>query len=374
MTATSLRRRLGRARRYSGYVRLLTAPSPRAAYVGWVGEGNLGDTAMHRAHARLLPGMSFPPVPNLGRNRVLDDILRRTELEVDAVCLGGGTLIGNGAFRTTLFQTEALAPRAPRFMIGTGAEDPAFVGRRARTDAKERRLWAKRLRSFEHIRVRGPQSAAYVADLGLDVEVVGDPALALADGFEPPAVSEGRVGLNVGWADDLWGDDNLAVADAFVDLGRLLRERGHEIVVVQTWTGDQAVGRSVAARIGGGVRVVAARSGVDSVIREIGRCEVFVAEKLHAAIFAAIAAVPTVAVEYQPKCRDFQRSIGRDGFCVRSDHLSSGGMADMVEELRAQRAAHSASTARAVALLVERQREHARTILSRLAIPGRVAS
>jgi polysaccharide pyruvyl transferase WcaK-like protein len=29
-------------------------------------------------------------------------------------------------------------------------------------------------------------------------------------------------------------------------------------------------------------------------------------------------------LEYQPKCRDFQRSIGRIDFCVRTDLLTDG--------------------------------------------------
>ncbi len=368
----SVRMSLGRARRYAGYGALLAARHPRAAYVGWVGEGNLGDAAMHEAFRLQLPGLRLVPMPNLGRNKALKLLLRKG-VPAEAICLGGGTLIGNGAFRTTL---KAMLDRtpvgSPVFMLGPGAEDPAFIGRRHRTDAKELRLWSKVLPRFEELSVRGPRSAEILGDLGFEAAVVGDPALALVDTVTVPDTEPGLVGLNVGVADDLWGNDNEAVVSTFVELGRRLRASGRPVTLVSTWTGDDAVARTVAGRIGGDVGVTRATAGVGAVIDAIGRCEVIVAEKLHAGVFAAIAGVPTVPVEYQPKVRDFQGSLGRADLCVRTDAIDVGDLEERVLDLAGSRDDHAAAIRSAVAGLVTIQARHAKVLRSGLGLTSEV--
>jgi hypothetical protein len=102
------------------------APVPggrhRIAYVGWSGNGNLGDDAMLAAHRRLLPGWDLLQVPNHRGVKPLAELSLR---QVPVICLGGGALILNGHFRETVERLMRAAPDAPRVMLGPGVMELA---------------------------------------------------------------------------------------------------------------------------------------------------------------------------------------------------------------------------------------------------------
>ncbi|GGC05511.1 polysaccharide pyruvyl transferase family protein [Cellulomonas carbonis] len=369
---SGVRRRVGELRRATGYVPFLRSHGRSAAYVGWSGNGNLGDEAMLEAHRRLLAPWDVRQVPNLPDNAVLRAVGRRGA--IGAVCLGGGTLIFNGHFRETLTALLAAAPSAPRTMLSVGVEDPTYAqGRRAAVRA-EPALWAPILREFPTVRVRGPRSAASLAEIGVDAQVVGDPALALAlpaDLADPlsgdmAAVRGERpvVGINVGVTDDLWGQDEDGLLGHVRDLARRLVERGTEVRLISTTTEDTAPLERLAAEVPGVVAPPACE--LDTVLRALAACDVLVGEKLHALVLAARVGVPGIAMEYRPKCRDFQQSVGRERYTLRTDELTSGSLLELVDEvladLDAQRAAMVAEVA-TLATELERAADDARSTL-----------
>lgn len=347
------RRRLGELRRSAGYVPFLRSRGRSVAYVGWSGNGNLGDEAMLSAHQQLLAPWDVRQVPNLPRNPVLAAVGRAGAF--GAVCLGGGTLIFNGHFRETLGALLDAAPHAPRTMLSVGVEDPTYaVGRRART-GEEPALWAPILRRFPTVRVRGPRSAATLADVGIEAQVVGDPALALAlpEGLPDPLAGGpaprdgGVVGINVGITDDLWGQDEEGLLAHVRELARSLVARGAEVRLISTTTEDTAPLERLAAEVPGAVAPPAC--DLDTVLRALAGCDVLVGEKLHALVLAARVGVPGIAMEYRPKCRDFQQSVGRERYTLRTDELTAGSLLELVDEvladLDAQRAAMVAEVA-----------------------------
>lgn len=72
------------------------------------------------------------------------------------------------------------------YAIGVGVEDPVFGGRNSGSGNGELKRWAPILSKFRTVSVRGPRSAELLADIGLDVEVSGDPALLLPGPTSPP--------------------------------------------------------------------------------------------------------------------------------------------------------------------------------------------
>ena len=66
-----------------------------------------------------------------------------------------------------------------------------------------------------------------------------------------------------------------------------------------------------------------------------------VGQRLHSVVLAAAVAVPAVAVDYRPKCRDFQLSIGRQDWTVSTLDITTSGMLDRVMALHEQRAYHA---------------------------------
>ena len=351
---------------------LAVPPRRRIGYVGWVGHGNLGDEASFLAYRRALADWSFRAVPS---GRALRPLAAFVPYPlVDAAALGGGTLVGWPFFREKFEALLDAAPHVPAFMLGTGVEDPEFEGRsrlladalaradrsegpaparRAGRALRELRRWAEALERVEAVAVRGPRSREVLAAAGIQADVVGDPALLLADARPSSAVDERVFGLNVGLSDGLWGDDVSAVVDAAITLSRTLQARGWKIRLVPLSPADDALLSQVARALGGRVELVEAQR-LDDVLAAIRSCHVFVGEKLHSVVLASATYVPALALEYHPKCRDFQLSLGRGDFVLRTDRLDRGTLVERVDELADARDRHRDALVASVNRLRER--------------------
>jgi hypothetical protein len=64
--------------------------------------------------------------------------------------------------------------------------------------------------------------------------------------------------------------------------------------------------------------------------------------------------VPAIALEYRPKCRDFQESVGRGEYVMRTDALDGALLGEWIERITADRDRHSTDLARAVSGYRER--------------------
>jgi hypothetical protein len=306
-------------------------------YVGWAGVGNVGDDALLESHELLFPDQRFVSLPNLRRPAALRLVGWATRgRPFAALCLGGGTLIGNGHFRATLEGALEVYPGVPRFMLGTGVESEEFeLGNRSGVRAELER-WVPLLAGFDSVRVRGPRSAATLEGLGVRSDVVGDPALLLGELVAAVDTRPGLLGLNLGIADDRWGEVEPLLA-SMASLGRVQLDRGGAVRVLTASRKDVALATELARRIGGEAELVVDALSPSSFMAAIRDCEVVVAEKLNAVVLAAAVGVPAVALEYRPKCRDFQESIGRGAFVVRTDAATVDVLVDLVDGIVASR-------------------------------------
>ncbi|WP_175616198.1 polysaccharide pyruvyl transferase family protein, partial [Mycobacterium sp. GA-1841] len=182
-------------------------PAPVVGYLGWHGRGNLGDDAIYQAVCGQLSGARFVDLPVLSRERLQAVLTGQSRLlRRAAQVVGGGTLIGRRHWRRLAGQGLTMTDGQGSYAIGAGVEDPIFDGRRSGSGRAELKRWVPLLSRFRVVSVRGPRSAELLGGVGLDVEVVGDPALLLP---RPQVVArEGVIGLNLGFGDDeLWGHE-----------------------------------------------------------------------------------------------------------------------------------------------------------------------
>ncbi|WP_231965557.1 polysaccharide pyruvyl transferase family protein, partial [Mycobacterium sp. E802] len=179
-------------------------------YLGWHGRGNLGDDAIYEAVRAQFCGARFVDLPVLSRERLQAVATGRSRLLRRATqVVGGGTLVGTRYFRR-LVRRGMSSTSGGSYAIGVGVDDPAFPRRQNASGSDELKRWVPLLSRFRVVSVRGPRSAELLGGVGLDVDVVGDPALLLP---RPQVVArEGLIGLNLGFGDDLWGRDPGAVA------------------------------------------------------------------------------------------------------------------------------------------------------------------
>ena len=315
---------------------LLVPRGNRVAYIGANDLSNLGDRGMLEVHENLLADHAVVRFPTGTRNRLLrlyDGIYRRAP--VKAVFLGGGTLVGRNGYLRRLRAFGESFPELAMFTLGVGVEDPAFG--HARTDWEQLRGWGQILRRFEVVSVRGPRSRELLEVVGVESSVVGDPALMMA--LPAPARSvEGLIGLNSGYVTDLWGDDPGRLFSTLVEFGLSMAATGRQLRVFTTWDTDIDICRALTDEIGPAAQLVMPDSP-RSLLDCVSSCEVVVGVKLHAVVFAAAAFVPTVMVDYRPKCSDFHSSIGMDSFTIRTDQVSAGWLGDAVYGLLAEREA-----------------------------------
>jgi len=296
--------------------------APGLGYLGWHSRGNVGDDAIHDGVIASMPGVSIVDIPLYPRDFVkgLGNLKR---LGASIPFLGGGTCVGRRNWRLHVIGGLTMARCRPAAAVGVGVEDPAFAGRHSFSDRGELAHWRKVLRRFDGVSVRGPRSAELLADIGVQARVVGDPALALGRPCELPDM--GLVGVNLGFGDDLWGHDPDAVVSATSAMCTELAQRGYRVVGLAINPGDVQLLRRMLGRAGLPPTVEAPASA-SLFAAAAARCNVIVAMRLHAAILAALAGVPSVQLEYQPKCRDFARSIGGEQHLLRTDRLTSSGL------------------------------------------------
>jgi polysaccharide pyruvyl transferase WcaK-like protein len=292
----------------------------------------MGDEAINAALVDALSGVRLVPVP-LGVAAMARGVGRLAQLRRAPLLLGGGTVVGRRIWRIHLHLGLALTARTPAFMLGAGVEDPEFSRAGHLSERRELPRWRRLLRRFEDVTVRGPRSAELLADVGVAARVVGDPAFLLDPPSGIPAEGD-LLGVNLGTSDDLWGHDQAAVVQHVSEAVRTLAARGRRFRFLVVNPADRPDAQCCAeqAGLGAGQWELVEATDPHRYMQAAAGCNVVLAERLHAGILAASAGVLPVMLEYQPKCRDFLRSVGLDQFGVRTDRLAAGHLLDLVEE------------------------------------------
>lgn len=335
------------AARYRGLLR----PGLAFGYLGWAGEGNVGDDLMYVAHRRALAPLTVARLPARRTGPRLA-VLARVPAGVRArtMLLGGGTLFGRGDWLERLETVRAATGPRPWMTLGVGVEEPGFGFADGATLAR----WARTARSWPVLGVRGPRSRELLADHGLEATLTGDPALLLADAAPPATVRERLLGVSLAVPEARHGDPDRVAATVESALATL-RKRGWRLRVFVFSRHDAARAAVLAGEL------VSPRT-VPDLLRTLGECEVLVGERLHAMVMAAAAGTPALALEYRPKLRDFMASLDREALAVRADRTTAAQLVDAVEDLAARRAEESAHLRAAVAAAGARLRAAAAAI------------
>ena len=304
-------------------------------YLGWTGHSNLGDDAIAEVLRVAMPTADLKNVPTgIGELRAVTTGNARADLRRRRLFLGGGTVIGRANWRVHVAVGRWLCRGGPPILLGAGVEDPSFRGRRSFSSFGELRRWKPVLAEFDRVTVRGPRSAALLADVGVASTVVGDPALLVV----PPVgvIREpGRVAVSLGYGDALRGGDHNRVVLAVAGLLRELRRTGRDISMLVVNPTDRPHTAACLAAAGieaDDVRWVDASQPV-VFCHEVAACDLMVAERLHAGILGAACGVVPVMLAYQPKVDDFMASIHASDRCLSTDGITTAGVIQLVDDV-----------------------------------------
>ncbi len=277
----------------------------RVILSGYYGYGNVGDDAILLALSEQLTawGVESVLVPagphreRLGRPAGVTFLERRDWRAIRAALRDGAAVVsgGGGLFQdaTSLrslgyyLAVLELARRARRpYLICAQSLGPLRRG-------LSRRLTARALRGAAGISLRDRRSAATAAELGLPADrlkVIADPAFALTPP-EPMPAGRPTIGLCLRPTPHL---ERVVAA-----VGEWLPDRPPEaeILAVACQERDVAVHQRVLA----GTESSVGPLPVAETMAALAGCELVVAERLHALIFAVAAGVPCLAIDYDPK-------------------------------------------------------------------------
>ncbi|MEW1958804.1 polysaccharide pyruvyl transferase family protein [Kineococcus sp. NPDC059986] len=330
--------------------RELPAAGEGISYLGFAGQRNIGDDAILEAHQRWTLGR---PVNQLPVHHVPEVLSRARAAGPNPVLLGGGTLVGRADWLARVKAFDGAGLASSWSLMGVGVEDPTFSGRRVHASWDDLKAWADVLPTFGEVTVRGPLSQGILAEVGVDSRVVGDPALFFAHDRVPVETDGDLVGMSVAVPEDVWGGDPGAVVTALSEAARLLVQQGRRVRLLAMHPADLAPSEAVARAVGRGEAVeVLSPPTTDDFVSAVRDCSVVVGQRLHAVVLASAVGVPSLAIEYRPKCLDFQLSIDRGDWTLSTRGLDAGDVVERAQELLEQRDEHSAAVQVGVARLV----------------------
>lgn len=278
----------------------------KIGYIGWVGHANLGDEAMFETISKsLAPNQVLPLLPLPGE-RLLEAVGAGGAKRFGAVLLGGGTLIN----RLFLNLVKLVASWGIPFCVaGTGVGSPGF-GFSSR-DEGNLQGWVEILSRSPLVAVRGPRSAQLLQQVGVsNVEVIGDPALAFTPELLPPLRAKPRLVLNL-------GPDRRSQNAGVASVAREFLQGGGEVVGVALGAGDEACLLKFRRQYGfREMSIESHRGAAEPFLKTLAGSQALISVRLHAAVLAACAGVPSVLLAYRSKCLDFMSSMNLQEFAV----------------------------------------------------------
>jgi hypothetical protein len=337
-----------------------------APYIGLLGYNNLGDEVLYEAHQKLFP--SHKLIPYRKESVILERIAKFFHRPFcKHAILGGGTLINDGDI--WLGKTEHLLEQGVRmFCIGTGAESPDFNGEERSKVILKR--WLKALDKFEFVGVRGPRSKAILEKAGFkDAVVTGDTALALTEEKLKSGSSRGIVGLNYGdvAGNPMWGD-SMQYRNELIKVIRAIISSGSKVILLPVWDKDLPSNRSLIEAVNHpNFTMVEAFDSYANFSRIVRQCDIFVGQKLHATILATMNRVPSIMIEYRPKCRDFMASLDLEKYVIKTSDFRFKTFMRTYEDLQRHHASVKSKAESRILEYKHLQFEHAKRLSSILA-------
>lgn len=282
-----------------------------ADYVGWAGNGNLGDDACFSAVCHLCAPLQ----------------LEHTKDPAAGLCiLGGGTLIYGEAFLKPA--TKALNRGAKIVVLGSGVDLTVPL---EKWEPKRREAWSNLLSAAVAVAVRGPDSLEAVKRLGAkEPAVIGDPAITLGTARPPTADHHQRDLVLVNAGSDLTPDcGRFRITSVLAKSIAWLQSVGLRVEYLPLRSNDLVHGAALIERFG----LPVVPGDLCGVLGRVRSAHFVISLRLHGAVFAASYGLPFVSLDYRSKCRDFAKSVRMDDLCLPTGTLDFGQLQRAIERI-----------------------------------------
>jgi polysaccharide pyruvyl transferase WcaK-like protein len=299
-------------------IKYLKSDRHSGIYSGFVGENNLGDEILWQSIKEVFLPLNLVNVPK-SANQLINQLMQSQLKFHKFVILGGGTLIGanlpNGhnPFRDKFAEVQKRVKFS--FVFGTG------VGKLSLVDDENNWLkeWQPILSNCQYVGVRGPHSLNSLTSINIKAEILGDPACLMTQklGFWQP--DQKKLGINVGYS--LGGKKRPAEQIRFIQLiTEFVKEQSNKgwtieffVVAPQDIQVTEQVIRDAQLS---NYKVNCIFEDAIPYLMMVRKMNIFIGMKLHSSILAMCAGVPTIMIEYAPKCLDFMTSVDMADFNI----------------------------------------------------------
>jgi O-antigen/teichoic acid export membrane protein len=302
---------------------------------GYPDSTNLGDVALFRAYEFLFPDFNFIHYNEGIFNYFLSKIYR---LKFRAI-LGGGTLIND----MSLKEAKESSKLFPEFYVfGTGVAQPSFFGNFSEWK-DTMHIWKPILDNSPYVGIRGPLSLSLLQKHNIKSEIFGDPVLALSnpENVGNKTYVKKTIGINIGGsAGRMWGGE-VSMSQKFTELVNEIKANGFEVHWFVVWSSDLEITEIVAKNTLTSENIHTIYEDHNEYFAKVRDMSVFAGVKLHSVIMAHCEYVPSIMIEYRPKCSDYMESIGEGINNVRVDQLDSQELTKKIIELDQNRVEHS---------------------------------
>ena len=336
--------------------------TPTVGYAGgWLGHRNLGDEAMYIGLQKLFPSCQFLHFDGSKASSVLMRCFPLSRVGF----LAGGTLIDRREDWLHVFQ-ESDRRIGPLVVFGTGVAQSEFWQDQPGWSSHLNE-WRDLLNRCVYVGVRGPLSAATLQACGVaGVEIVGDPALAFVDTSRSEDYEQRVLGICVGQSHgNVWGTQE-SITRETIRVAKLASEAGWRVKWFVVWADDLEITKQMAHESGTPDDIIEVYTDPELYLKHVEHISVFVGMKLHATILAMCAYVPSIMLEYRPKCRDFMESVGQGDYTIRTDQYCGHAMWGKLLEMGADRGRLSASLRVRINALHQHQKDKALSLENRL--------
>ena len=297
-----------------------------------VGYRNLGDEVIwHATKNAFLPlRLSLNQRPSKWFIRRLFQDLGQRDLAI----LGGGTLIGDNLrdgtnpFREDFAELAQRCRKSVAFGTGVGVLLP---------DAS-RNAWLKEwqpiLSRCSYIGVRGPDSVESLRYIDIKAEMLGDAACLVAKepGFWQPRKK--LLGLNVGMTP---GRPEMPMDQYVKIMSEVIKSRineGWKVEILLVLPDDEAIAQQVVQAVGSpDLSVHSFYLDGEQYLQHVRKMQAFIGIKLHSVVLAMCAGVPSIMIEYAPKCRDFMKSMDVERFTTYLGSISPDSIQVLFDSL-----------------------------------------
>lgn len=299
-------------------------------YLGWLNRGNLGDELMYQLHRKLLGSHGVRPLAIHYPGCRLQQLAKSS---VETVLVGGGTLLLSDAWAVRLENIMSSISYKRLVVFGAGAHDLDDAMRRKILTASGAQLWSDLLTEASFVGVRGPYSARSLAEIGIESQVVGDPAVGVSIDCSARR-KESTVAINLTDVRDA-SSAALQLRPRIARLVTELVESGYQCTVFSMDRGDADATMLYLRDAGLDVRGIKVVATLDSTIHTIATSTLVFTERLHGAVISANLGTPFIPIAYKPKSLDFLASIDSEYLALDRGDAEVGAARDLVNELLA---------------------------------------